>query len=336
MVPRLRVGHAVVGHNPRARQTIRRMLHSVKLRRTSPELWADGPFYMLLALAALITASLIAVIVNLWPLYAHEVMNLCLRSWSVLTAHLPAVGALVLPIGFGIMVGLGIWTCLRQMLSTRRFTQAIRDGRDPIPPLLQHLAHDLDIADRIDVIWDERAYAFCYGLWRPRICLSTELLALLDIDELRALLIHERHHLRRRDPLRKLVTQTLVRALSVFPIVDDLAYHCRLTQEVAADDAAVRDSGSPAPLAAALFKLWTANHPSPSSDAAVGAFSITEARIAYLLHGHRALSRSPWPRVVTTWLLIAGIALAGFLGWMVMHEINIGSVECLGTLPWPR
>src|SRR2546421_8523116 len=53
------------------------------------------------------------------------------------------------------------------------------------------------------------AFAVTHGLRRPRILLSTGLVEALDAAELTAVLVHERHHLWRWDPLRLLAARLL-------------------------------------------------------------------------------------------------------------------------------
>ncbi len=292
----------------------------------------EAPFYGLLLLGTTLIASLAVLLVRLGPLYVQEIMSLCRRSWATLMAHIPALSGLIPIIGLGAMVGLGMLTLIQQVYSTHRFLRPFRLKRVAIPAPIRPLLHELGIADRIDLTEDEQAYSFCYGLLRPRICISTGLLALLEPSELRALLIHERHHLRRRDPLRKLVSRAFARALAIFPIAGELAYRHRVAQEIAADRAAVQECGTPTPLAAALVKLLTAPPAISHMTSVVGALSVTEARIAWLLYGRQAFARSAWTRLAASVLVIAGIAFAGYLGWIVIQEPHLAAVECVNTL----
>ena len=68
------------------------------------------------------------------------------------------------------------------------------------------------------------------------------------------LLVHERYHLRHRDPLRVVVARYFAAGLYVVPVVEELASFYALQKEIAADDDAVRHVGI-APLARALYKL---------------------------------------------------------------------------------
>jgi Zn-dependent protease with chaperone function len=96
---------------------------------------------------------------------------------------------------------------------------------------------------RVTVIAGRRAVAFCAGLARPRIYVSQGALERLGAEELAAIVAHEAHHARRRDPLRILVARAIGRAFG------------RREQELAdlsADRAAARGWGA-ASLASALL-----------------------------------------------------------------------------------
>ena len=58
---------------------------------------------------------------------------------------------------------------------------------------------------RVVLVCDPRPLVFCAGLLRPRIYLSDGARRRLEPRALRAVLAHEAHHARRRDPLRLLV-----------------------------------------------------------------------------------------------------------------------------------
>jgi len=147
----------------------------------------------------------------------------------------------------------------------------------------------LGMAGRIDVVADRRAFSFCYWFIRPRVCLSTGLLARLEGDELDAVLLHERSHLLRRDPLRLVIARYFAAGLYVVPVVEELVEYYTLEKELEADQDAVHALGDVGPLARALYKVL------PDADqlelgllTPVGALSATEARIDQLVEG-RAL-----------------------------------------------
>ena len=107
----------------------------------------------------------------------------------------------------------------------------------------------------VTVVRDRRPLAFCAGLLRPALYVSDTALARLGEPELRAVIEHEAHHQRRRDPLRLLAAQTAADAFGFLPPLRGLARGTAALADLAADAAAVAAVGSRAPLAAALLAL---------------------------------------------------------------------------------
>jgi hypothetical protein len=89
------------------------------------------------------------------------------------------------------------------------------------------------------VIEDERPRAFCAGLMRPRVYVSTATLELLDDEALRAVLAHERAHARRRDPLRVACGRVIAGALFYLPGLGELHRRQVALAELSADERAV-------------------------------------------------------------------------------------------------
>jgi Zn-dependent protease with chaperone function len=67
------------------------------------------------------------------------------------------------------------------------------------------------------VIRDEVPRAFCAGLFRPRIYVSSAAISLLDESALDAVLAHERRHAECRDPLRFATIRVMARGLVLRP-----------------------------------------------------------------------------------------------------------------------
>jgi Zn-dependent protease with chaperone function len=124
------------------------------------------------------------------------------------------------------------------------------------------------------VFEDDQPHAFCIGLLRSRVYVSRGALELLHDDALEAVLAHETHHARRRDPLRLLVARALADGLFFLPLVRRLAERYAALAELAADEAAAAARGGRRALASALLAFD--DHPSP----AVG---IAPERVEHLL-----------------------------------------------------
>jgi hypothetical protein len=107
----------------------------------------------------------------------------------------------------------------------------------------------------VTVVADARPLAFCSGLLRPGLYVSDGALARLGERELQAVIEHEAHHARRRDPLRLVAAQTASDAFGFLPPLRGLAHAEAALADLAADAAAVAAVGSRAPLAAAWLAL---------------------------------------------------------------------------------
>jgi hypothetical protein len=105
----------------------------------------------------------------------------------------------------------------------------------------------------VQVLPTRRAHAFTVGFLRPRIVVSEGLLALLDERELLSVLAHERHHARRRDPLRRALVRAVCDGLWFVPGLRATAATHAAISELAADAVAMERAGAQ-PLASALVK----------------------------------------------------------------------------------
>src|SRR5207253_9513900 len=183
-------------------------------------------------------------------------------------------------------ISLGLLTLFRQLAATALLIRTLVAQKVALPPSLLAAADGLHLEGRIDLVADERPFSFCYWFVRPRICLSTALVERLDSDELRAVLHHERYHLRQRDPLRQVVARYFAAGLYVVPVVDELLTFHTLQKEIEADQEAVRASGGVRSLASALYKLLPdADDVSLGLLVPVSSLSVTEARIDQLVAG---------------------------------------------------
>jgi Zn-dependent protease with chaperone function len=136
-----------------------------------------------------------------------------------------------------------VWALTRGLRAHRRVAVA-----------LARLPREQLAGGPVAVLADPRPLAFCAGLLRPRVVLSTGALALLDRDELHAVLTHERHHAARRDPLRRLLSDVLAASLFFLPVLRPLATRASALAELRADAAAVAAcGGDPRALASALL-----------------------------------------------------------------------------------
>jgi beta-lactamase regulating signal transducer with metallopeptidase domain len=279
---------------------------------------ADRAFGILFGLAIVASVILVALLITLVPRVEH-----LFARGAEDTADL--VAALMLFLAT-CGIALGVFSLFRQIVATAVLIRSLVARKVPTAGHVQAIGRDLGLEDRIDVVADERPFSFCYWFFRPRICLSTALVERLDADELRAVLHHERYHLRQRDPLRIVVARYFAAGLYVVPVVDELLGFYALQKEIAADEESVRAEGSVTTLASALYKLLPeADEVSLGLLVPVSSLSVTEARIDQLVAGRQiALSLSP-----------LSIALSGgaLIGAAILVAIQGGASVAFEALP---
>jgi len=230
------------------------------------------------------------------------------ESFTYPRANVAAIVVLVLA-GLGLVVLLRLtWATVAEVLAQRRFSRAIA-AQHPRP------YGDVILVD------DDEPRAFCAGLLRPQIFLSTGTLRQLRDDELEAVLAHEEHHRRRRDPLRIAVARVFAHAFFFLPILRRLSDRYCAMAELAADDAAVRTArGGGATLASALLSFSATAHPH-------GAVGIAPERVDHLL-GRPASWQLPGA------LLLAGSATVVVLGAVAWQAGQLAVVRATFSLPF--
>ncbi len=110
------------------------------------------------------------------------------------------------------LLAFGYRNLARRISRTRRCVSQFLELEAPVPCSLHSCIEELGLQGLVRVVDLPHPTAFCYGLLRPRICLSSALVMEMSPAQLRAVLLHERHHLLRRHPLKTLLLETLVDA----------------------------------------------------------------------------------------------------------------------------
>lgn len=255
------------------------------------------------------TASIWAVCCSMLmaqPAAPHPVSG----GWAWLAA-LPAVLLLSLIVAKTALTGRRLWRATRQLI------EATQAARLPLPLALARLAGRLELTHALVLVSDRTPYSFCYGLWRPRLCLSTGLVALLSEAELEAVLRHEAYHLRRREPLRMTLAICLSDFFFFVPLLAELRDHYLAEKEIAADAFAIAHAGRGA-LAGALHKLITAR-PTPTLPAlaVVAELSVTARRVDWLLNPGGRVAWTPSRRSILSALLFFALGCLLMIAGMI-------------------
>ena len=192
----------------------------------------------------------------------------------------------------------GAWLAVGLQWRLRRLAVS-----DAVPPGVRAIATALGVR-RLRCLEADDPIAFTGGALRPRVWVSRGLLDTLGPDAARAVVAHEAHHARRRDPLRRAVRHAIADVLVMAPVLRWWAEWGAERDELAADRASLRVAPARS-VAAAL--LMTATSP---AGAAVAAFDgAVDARVAQLL-GERLPARRCPLRLLAASLIGTGVAVA--------------------------
>jgi hypothetical protein len=192
---------------------------------------------------------------------------------------------LILAIVGLLVVGAAALGASREVLASRRFSRLMATDTS-------------GLSNGALVFEDPRPRAFCAGLLRPRVYVSSGAVAVLDEPALDAVLEHERHHAHRRDPLRLASGRVLARALFFLPGYQGLVNRQQRLAELSADEHAMTAApGNRSALARAMVTF------SDSSNARDNT-GIDPARVDHLL-GETPAWRFPAAICVVSALVIA-------------------------------
>jgi len=208
------------------------------------------------------------------------------QLWGIMPHHdVPSPFALLLVF---LMLASGTWASGRWLAAwgrTQRMlahTQPYRPGR--WPSLDTALATLPQGQQGLHVLEAPYPVACTIGLWRPRILLSTGMIATLSATEMGPVIAHEWGHVMRRDPLRVALLRWCSDVLWWLPIVGALVRDSTRIMEDAADDVSVALTNQPLELAAALVKTAKAQAPPRWSPVpALGGEHVVTERVERLL-----------------------------------------------------
>lgn len=271
-----------------------------------------------------LAATLIVASIGIWPALiaplGRAYIAICARylAGAPFGHHCPPlVVAFLAPVAALLIVAF-LFGLLRQLLAQRSLCAAAALQRDDADERLRQIVRALALTGRVHLSRDQAVYAFCSGLIRPRIYLSRGLVELLTVEELEAVLWHERQHLIRRDPLRYFIADLSDSFLPFFPALATLSNRLRINAELAADRASL-SATSINVLVSALVKVMRVSPPAPQRIAVVS-LSPTDARIAALA-GRRAIVAFDRSDV----LVSVGVALTALavLTWLFVQPINL-------------
>jgi hypothetical protein len=195
---------------------------------------------------------------------------------------LPAVAFVVLVAGGVVLGARSLW---RQIRASRALARRVESLALELPGELAQAASAAGLEGRVVLVDCVKWFSFAYGALMPRVAVSRGLLEGVSAEELRAVLEHERYHVRNLDPLKVLIVRALPATFFFLPVLGSLRTRYVAGRELAADRRAVKACGRK-PLVSALLKV--VRGPAWSElevAAAIGGPELLDLRVAQLESG---------------------------------------------------
>lgn len=216
-----------------------------------------------------------------WPGLDH-LGAMCLRALQVLFAPIHEMFHWVIIAGFLYAA----FDRLRALRALRRALGTVRGIAPRAGDVIWRAAKRAGLApSEVRVVPFLPNPAFTTGFFRPKVYVSHSLASFLSVEEIAAVLCHERSHLTRRDPLRLTLLRAMTCTLFWLPAFRRLAEDWSDEAEILADDAAAASLGK-LPLASAILAL--AEWPNRRLQAAsgFGDVDLVDRRIRRLVGEH--------------------------------------------------
>lgn len=167
---------------------------------------------------------------------------------------------------------------------------------------LKEIVEDIGVSKKLIFVTDTSPLAFTFGIVKPRIVISDSLVKMLNPKELRAVLLHEKYHVMKKDPFKIFLVRALFNKTSGLGLIARLMNDFSITMELQADKYAQRSLGIDQQfLASALLKLIKFEIILPRF--AVGVTSVLDARIEHCLN-HKWLPESTLK--LKDWAILGG------------------------------
>ncbi len=131
----------------------------------------------------------------------------------------------------------------------------------PPPQTTLTIIKKYNLENKIVVYKSEQPSAFCIGILRPKIFISSGMIQLLNKTEMEAVILHEVYHLKHKNNLMVFVFNTFSYILFIFPFIKDLKRQYEIHEETEADKHAHTYLKGNGPIVNSLKKLLLYEEP---------------------------------------------------------------------------
>lgn len=219
-----------------------------------------------------------------------------------------------------------ITRCLLLLIQIKRLNNHLIEHTQ-ISSTMASLLKKLNLKDTVHVVEEQRCFAFCFGIFNPKIYISTALISSMEDKELQAILIHEKYHIENKDTLKMFLVFIFQHIFPFVPLISDLIYNYRIEREIKADQAAIESLKGKAQIISVLRKLLLVETNPVSYVVAIADMDTLEPRIKALTQKDYSFRKYKFINIIISFLsltFIVGISLSPIEA-VEIHADNVDS-----------
>lgn len=222
------------------------------------------------------------------PFLLHKTIYLC--KHVIASAPLEPLQANFKLITYSVVTTLLSYIAYRLMAT---IYSIIKQKRDLGQKIIQSeeiclMAEKLGLPEKVLVIQDNRLLAFCFGVFDPKIYVSSKMVKQLNTNELEMVLRHEMYHLINKDMLVMTIARFGELLFPFLPVLTDITAKYSMQREVQADIFAHTNtqSGKRDLISVLTQMLREESTPAYTFASNLGEYETLELRINLLLERH--------------------------------------------------
>jgi beta-lactamase regulating signal transducer with metallopeptidase domain len=206
-------------------------------------------------LLSLLTVSYFFIVFKYFQILIHHSIYYCQEMVKALNLHLPGdLGKVVMGTLLFITM-FTLFTVMRSIIAMYSFKQTLEKTKNSNYPGLGTILEKLSLTGKVIVMDRSKPQAFCFGITNPKIYVSTGMIRLMNMNELEAILRHEKSHLRHKDALTLFLASMIQSLFPFFPVISDFVRIYRTDREINADSEAIEGMTENTSITEVLKKL---------------------------------------------------------------------------------
>ncbi|MBI3384701.1 M56 family metallopeptidase [Candidatus Gottesmanbacteria bacterium] len=211
-------------------------------------------FLAFASLFVLLGAGIFIVSQKFLPILLQHTIYYCQTALHSFSMRIPGgIGTFLTGLLF-LLVGYAITKLMVSYVKVVSFRRKLH-AQTRLDEVFNQLVDTLNLRDKAFLVSSSKPFAFCHGIWHPKIYISTALFNMMNTSELEAILRHEQYHLDYKDGLTMLFAEIAKSLFPFFPLLADLIHSYQIEREIKADYQATNGLGTSQSLVSVLKKL---------------------------------------------------------------------------------